>query len=258
MKTEKRWKAVLILGAAAVLSMGSACGKKTSDRTADIKKSGTLRVAITTGRSRLAWTDDSDGSYQGLEPAIARAIADGFDVQASFVPAENGQSLTDLIDQDAADMAIGSITDDGGLSSSYGVTTPYAYGYLCAVTARGNFMNTLAALKDSDIGISSAVTATSLLQLNSAEPASQTTYSGTDGQKALKNGSITAYICYEDEAVSLIEDSDGQLQAQNLTDAGSEGFVAITAKENQKLLEGMEAISQAYLDAIQKDSISQE
>lgn len=257
MKKNMKLKAGLLLGAAAMLMTISGCGKKTTDRTAEIKKSGTLRVAISTGRSRLAWVDDSDGSYQGLEPAIAKAIADGFDVQVSFVPAESGRPLTELIDQDEADMAIGSITDDGGLSASYGVTTPYAYGYLCAVTSRGNFVNTLAALDESNVGISSYLTATSLLNLNGVETASQTTYTETEGRKALEKGEIVAYICYEDEAVSMVEDSDGLFQAQNLTDAGAEGFVAITNKDNKTLLEGMEAISQAYLDAIQQNSTSE-
>ncbi len=255
MNKKTRRKALLILGAAAALSVTAGCSKKDGDQTSAIKKSGTLRVAITTGRSRLAWVDDSDGSYQGLEPGIAKAIADAFGVQISYVPVESGRPLTEVLEAGEADMAIGSITDDGSLGDSFAMTTPYAYGYLCAVTSRGNFVNSVSALNDSQIGISENVSASSLLKLNEASTAGEKTYSETDGRKALENGSIEAYICYEDEAVAMVEEEQ-IFQAQNLIDTGAEGFVAITKKENKSLLEGMEAISQAYLDALERNDSS--
>ncbi len=251
MKKMTRKKALLLLGAAAVLSLTAGCSKKGGDQTSAIKKTGTLKVAITTGRSRLAWVDDTDGSYQGLEAEIAKSIATGFGLEITFVPVESGRPLTEVLSDGEADMAIGSITDDGTLSENFGITTPYAYGYLCAVTSRGNYVNSIAALADSQIGVSSYVSTESLSLLNAAKPSGQKTYSETDGRKALENGAIEAYICYEDEAVSMIEEEDGIFQAQSLTDTGAEGYVAITKKENKGLLEGMEIITQAYLDMLE-------
>ena len=255
MKKRTRMKALLILGAAAALSVTAGCSKKGGDQTSAIKKTGTLRVAITTGRSRLCWVDDSDGSYQGMEAGIGKAVADGFGLNVSYVPVESGRPLTEVLEAGEADMAIGSITDDGSLSDSFGMTTPYAYGYLCAVTSRGNFVNSIAALKDSQIGISENVSSASLLTLNEASPAGEKTYSETDGRKALENGTIEAYICYEDEAVALVKE-EPIFQAQNLVDTGAEGYVSITKKENKSLLEGMEVITQAYLDALEKSGSS--
>ncbi len=252
MKKRTKIRALLVFGVIAALSGTAGCARKDSDQTAAIQKSGTLRVAITTGRSRLAWVDENDGSYQGMEPGIASTIAKGFGIEVSFVPVESGRPLTEVLEQGEADMAIGSITDDGTLSENFGMTTPYAYGYLCAVTSRGNYINSIAALNDSQIGISSNVSSSSLLKLNEAKTAGEKTYSETDGRKALENGAIEAYICYEDEAVSMIEDEE-IFQAQTLTDTDPEGFVAITKKENKGLLEGMEALTQAYLDALEKN-----
>ncbi len=257
MKMRTRMKALLIVGTITILSVTSGCAKKSSDQTAAIKKSGTLRVAITTGRSRLAWVDDTDGSYKGMEPGIATTIASGFGLEVSFVPVESGRPLTEVLEQGEADMAIGSITDDGTLSEEFGMTSPYAYGYLCAVTSRGNYINSIAALNDSQIGISSNVSSSSLLKLNEVKTAGEKTYSETDGRKALENGTIEAYICYEDEAVAMIEDEE-IFQAQSLIDTDQEGFVAITKKENKGLLEGMEVLTQAYLDALEKNDSSAE
>ncbi len=255
MKRKTRKKIWLIVSMIAAVSVTAGCAKKDSDQTSAIQKSGTLRVAITTGRSRLAWVDETDGNYHGMEPGIATTIAQGFNLEVSFVPVESGRPLTEVLEQGEADMAIGSITDDGTLSENFGMTTPYAYGYLCAVTSRGNFINSIAALNDIQIGISSNVSASSLLKLNEAEPAGERTYSETDGRKALENGAIQAYICYEDEAVSMIEEEE-IFQAQTLIDTEPEGFVAITKKENKGLLEGMEAITQSYLDALEQDRTS--
>lgn len=257
MKKITKKRALLLLGTATVLSLTAGCSKKGGDQTSAIKKTGTLKVAITTGRSRLAWVDDSDGSYQGLEAEIAKSIATGFGLEVSFVPVESGRPLTEVLTEGEADMAIGSITDDGTLSENFGVTTPYAYGYLCAVTSRGNYVNSIAALTDSQIGISSYVSTESLSLLNSAKPSGRKTYSETDGRKALENGAIEAYICYEDEAVSMVETEDGVFQAQSLTDTGSEGYVAITKKENKVLLDGMETITQAYLDMLENANSNQ-
>lgn len=257
MKRKHGMRTLLVLAAVAALAVTSGCSKKNSDQTSAIQKTGTLRVAITTGRSRLAWVDDTDGAYHGMEPGLAGEIAKAFGLEVSFVPVESGRPLTEVLNQGEADMAIGSITDDGSLSGEFGMTSPYAYGYLCAVTSRGNFINSIAALKDSPIGISSNVSASSLLTLNEAEPSEEKTYSETDGRRALENGTIEAYICYEDEAVSMVEDEQ-IFQAQNLIDTDAEGFVAITKKENKGLLEGMEAVTQAYLDALDQKQTTSE
>ncbi len=55
----------------------------------------------------------------------------------------------------------------------------------------------------------------------------------------------------------MVEDEQ-IFQAQNLIDTDAEGFVAITKKENKGLLEGMEAVTQAYLDALDQKQTTSE
>ncbi len=248
MRKKTRIKAFLMVGVMTTAALLGGCSGKGKDKTSSIKKSGSLRVAIATGMSRLT-TVSSEGNYQGLEPEIIKTIADNMELQVTYVPVEEGQSPLALLDQDEADLAIGSIVNDGTLDASYGVTTPYAYGYICAVTSRGNYVNSLSALSESTIGISDKLSVADQGKLNGAEVAAKNTYSDSDGKKALENGAIEAFICYEDEAVELIK-SESIFQAQNLTDVDSDGFVIATAKNNKGLLESAETISQAYLDAI--------
>ncbi len=248
MRKTTRIKALLMVGVMTTAALLGGCSGKGKDKTSSIKKSGALRVAIATGMSRLT-VANSDGTYKGLEPEIIRTIADNMELEVTYVPVEEGQSALALLDEDEADLAIGSIVNDGTLDASYGVTTPYAYGYICAVTSRGNYVNSLSALTDSNIGISDKLSIADQQKINGVEVAVKNTYSDSDGEKALENGAIEAFICYEDEAVELIK-SNSIFQAQNLTDVESDGFVIATAKNNRKLLEDAETISQAYLDAI--------
>ena len=55
--------------------------------------------------------------------------------------------------------------------------------------------------------------------------------------------------------MALVEE-EPIFQEQNLVDTGAEGYVSITKKENKSLLEGMEVITQAYLDALEKSGSS--
>lgn len=248
MKRKNRIKALLLVGVMTTAALLGGCSGKGKDQTSKIKKSGSLRVAIATGMSRLT-TVDSEGNYKGLEPEIIRTIADNMELEVTYVPVEEGKSALTYLDEDQADLAIGSIVNDGSLDGSYGITTPYAYGYICVVTSRGNYVNSLSALTDCSIGVSDKLSIADQQKLNGVEAAAKNTYSDNDGKNALENGAIQAFICYEDEAVELIQ-SEGIFQAQNLTDVDSDGFVIATAKNNKNLLENAEIMSQAYLDAI--------
>lgn len=248
-KGAMRGRKVLLAGGLAVTALClGACGSRSKDRTADIKKSGQLKVAIEEGPSRMTWIDN--GEYKGMEPELARQIANAFSVQVQFIPIDENRTALDYIDSGEADMAIGSIVDNGSLGNDYGVTTPYANGYLYAVTSRGNFCNSLAALADCPVGISPELSETLQQSIAQIRTSDKKTYeSRSAGWKDLENGVIQAYLCGEDEAEDMI-DSDTAFQAQNLTDAQTEGYVIATAKNNQDLLEGMEAVEQAYLELV--------
>lgn len=247
--TVRRWRRAVLTGGLLALSLVlGACGRKEKDQTSQIRKSGLLRVAVEQGHSGL--TRMENGEYQGLEPDLAKQIANGFQIGIQFIPVEENRTALDYLDSGEADMAIGSIVDTGNLSTHYGITTPYAKGYLYAVTSRGNYTNSLAGFSDSIVGISPELSDQMKLSFSQIDSANQKKYdSQRDGWKDLENGDIQVYFCYEDEAVEMIKANE-IFQAQNLTDAETEDYVIATAKANQGLLEGMEMVEEAYLDIL--------
>ncbi len=91
-----------------------------------IKNSEVLKVAVDNGLKFLSYKDSRSGEYKGLEPTLARMIAKEIyeDVEVDFIPL-TASNREKLIENDDADLIIGSYTITDERKKKYDISAPY-------------------------------------------------------------------------------------------------------------------------------------
>ncbi len=235
------------LAALAILWLAAAagCGKKAASEIDEIREAGALRVAIVDTKSRFTQTEG--GSPTGLEPELSQYIAEAIGVEASFQVCSRQEAL-EAVTEGAADIALGCIGARGSLEENYGFTTSYGKGNLYGVTRAGDYVLTIGALKDSTLGTDHSLDEGIRNQLYQAENIRLMDYGSVkEGETALLEGEIRAYICYEEQARALLENEE--LQVQNIAGLEPEEFVIVAGKSRQTLINGMNTLIQQFLEA---------
>ena len=234
-----------ILLAAGVLLLGTGgCSGKKTDEVERIKNAGQLRVAIVDTSSQ--YTHLENGAPKGMEPELAEYIAQALGVEARYQVLDRTGAL-EAVSAGEADMALGSISRSGNMSSDYLTSTPYAKGYFYAVTNRGDYASSVGAFSASVVGVDRNLGEGTRTQLYGAEEVSVVDYNSMQNvAQDLKDGVIRAYICYENQAKQLLEDPD--LQVQNIVNLEPEEFVIAVPKADQTLISGVDTLIRQYLE----------
>lgn len=243
-KRNHRWRfRTALLTAGIVLTIGGCSGKK-DDQISQIKESGVFRVAIVNTDSR--YTSFSGETPVGIEPELCDMIADALEVTTDYQVMSRSQALQAVSDGQA-DIAVGCMNATGRLADEYQVSTPYGKGFFYAVTKAGDYAMTVGALENSSVGVDSGLDEETRSQLYQASGISLRDYESIqDAAEDVKNGTIRAYICYENQAKELALNSE--LQVQNLMNLQAEEFVIVTGKDSQKLINGIDIMIRQFLE----------
>lgn len=233
------------LAAFAALAALSGCGKKASDEVKTIQESGVFRVALVNTDS--AYTSLENGQPVGLEPELAEYIAQALGCQVQYELMDRSEALAAL-SSGGADAAMGCLNASAGLGADYQLSTPYGKGFFYVVTKRGDFALTIGSLENSKVGVAAGLDEETRARLYGAEGITLTDYSQVkEAGEAVKDGTIRAYICYEAQAKSLLEDR--QLQVQNLSNMEPEEFVVAAPGSSRTLVSGMNTLIGQFLEA---------
>lgn len=235
---------ICLAGAGLLMIAAQGCAKKTSGQVERIQAEGRLRVAIVDTGS---WYTSMDGDTPvGLEPELARYIADALGVPVSYQVCSRDEALG-AVSAGEADVAMGCINNSGTLSGEYQVSTSYGKGYFYAVTQTGDYALTIGAFENSSVGVAKDLDEATRASLYQVDGIRLEDYnSAAEGGRAVKDGKIRAYICYENQAGELLEDEE--LQVQNMVNLDPEEFVVVAAGEDPALISGINILIQQFLE----------
>jgi len=243
-KRKSRKGPALILALLLAMAALSGCGKKAVSEVDRIREAGTLRVAIVNTDSRFTSLEGEKAA--GLEPDLCRYIADALGTDLEFTVTGKQEALA-AVSAGEADIALGCLNGSGSLTADFLTSTSYGKGFFYAVTRRGDFALTVGALEESNVGAAKHLDDKTRTKLYEAEGITVESYgSAAEAAKALKAGTIRAYICYEAEAKELLEDEE--LQVQNLSNMDPEEFVIAAPKESQTLINGINTLIRQFLE----------
>lgn len=242
-----RHKRIAALCGGVILALGvfgAGCAKKAGNEVERIQALGNLRVAIVDTGSR--YTDVAGDTPVGVEPDLVKYIGDALGVQVQYQVCTKQEALA-AVAAGEADIALGCINHSGSLSGEYLVSTSYGKGYFYGVTKAGDYVLTIGALENSSVGVDRELDEETRTKLYQAEGIKVTDYgSPAEGGDGVKNGTVRAYICYEDQAKTLLEDEE--LQVQNLSNLDPEEFVIVAGKSDTTLISGINTLIRQFLE----------
>ena len=238
----RRWMAVAAVLLTGILAAG--CAKKSSGAVERIQALGNLRAAIVDTQSRYTKLDGD--TPVGIEPDLVQWIADALGVTVQYQVCSKAEALA-AVAAGEADIALGCINHSGSLSAEYLVSTEYGKGYFYAVTRAGDYVLTIGALEGLSVRVDRDLDEETRTKLYQAEGIRITDYgSAAEGGDGVKNGTIRAYICYEDQARTFMEDET--LQVQNLSNLEPEEFVIVAGKSDTVLIGGINTLIRQFLE----------
>lgn len=240
----QRWLAAAVALAVGMGIFMTGCAKKTSGAVERIQALGNLRVAIVDTQSRYTKLDGD--TPVGIEPDLVQWIADALGVTTQYQVCNKADALA-AVAAGEADIALGGINHSGSLSGDYLLSTEYGKGYFYAVTRAGDYVLTIGALEGSSVGVDRELDEETRTKLYQAEGIRITDYgSAAEGKDGVKNGTIRAYICYEDQAKTFMEDET--FQVQNLSNLEPEEFVIVAGKSDTALINGINTLIRQFLE----------
>ena len=244
-RLKNKWRFTAAFMAAGILLAVTGCsGGKQEDRVKMIQNAGVLKVAIVDTDSRYTSLDGQ--TPVGVEPELVTTIAGALGVTPEYQVVSKDEAMQ-AVSGGLADMAIGRINGSSRLTADYQLSTSYGKGFFYAVTKKGDYTLTVGAFEDSNVGVDRGLDEDSRTQLYRASGVTVNEYGSAEAAAAdIKDGRIRAYICYEDQAKELLEDSG--LQVQNVTNLKPEEFVILTGKGDATLANGINVLVRQFLE----------
>jgi polar amino acid transport system substrate-binding protein len=199
-----------------------------------VRSTGVLRVLVVEEGGRYSRPTADGSGREGIETDIVREVATDLGVNIEFHPVAKSELLT-LLNAGEADVAIGRIAASDSLRYNYAVSLSYASGRLFAVTPRGAYFPSIGSLAGKTVGVSDQLSEPAGVAVSGIPDVVRQDYTTIDEvEKNLNSGAISAYICYEEQALTLIESPS--LQADNLLGVDSEQYVFAAKKGNTTLI----------------------
>lgn len=229
---KKAMRTVALLLCFAVSLTG--CGNKTVDLLKQVQESGVLKVAIVANCEPYAYEDPAgSGNYTGSEVELVRQLAEQIGVSLELLPLDKETLVEDFLAQ-GAQMAIGRIADSD--SVQYPRSLPYGTGKLYVATPAGVYFPTLSCFADTKLGASTQLSDPFRVLVSGATTSGVEYYKDTTVVvKGLLEGAISGYVCYDEQAKTLMKDP--QIQVQSLYETPSESYVIIASAGGNGLIE---------------------
>jgi polar amino acid transport system substrate-binding protein len=171
---------------------GSASGSVSDSHLTRVLKSHTLRVGVQT--EAAPWgVRQSDGSYQGFDIDIAKALGKALGAKVQFVPASN-ESRIPMLQADKADVMIASFTATDERAQQVAFTIPYAAGGTLIAVPKDSSIKSYADLAGKTVSASRGSIGEQILESHfpKAQPSLFNTFA--DSVQALKSGKVDALI----------------------------------------------------------------
>lgn len=240
-------KSIILLLLLISSSLLAACGKSSDSAVERIRNSGVLNVGITLSDSMLLQKGPDGKTYSGTEMDLVQYIADAIGVKVACVEIDPDDAFN-VMKSGQIDIAIGCIPYDGSMEYNFGISTPYASGFIYVITPKGYYADSLGSFANTTVGISEDFSATTTSLINTIEDVKINRYSNLkDVSGDLSGGVIKGYFCHEMEANELLD--SGDFQVQNLLNTDKEEYVILTRSEDQDLLTGINALIAQFVES---------
>ncbi len=206
-----------------VAILGALSGR--SQKSAATISPGMLTAVIVKGDDRFARRGDS-GELIGIEPSLAQGLAEAEGLSLKIVEAESQSEALSLLDTKAADVALGRISTDMGLSG-YNTSTDYGNSSLFLLTAIHDYTDSLNLMTGYSVGVLSNVKTISQSVPN-IDFVSPKDYDNPVGLgEDIRDRVISMGIVSERDAIGLVKSFPNALQTQEITGSPKEYYVAV-------------------------------
>lgn len=185
--------ALLTAGCSSGGSSSTGAGSAPSDsHLARVLKSHTVRVGVQT--EAAPWgVKQSDGSYEGFDIEIAKALGESLGAEVKFVAATN-ESRIPMLQSDKADVMIASFTATNERAQQVAFTIPYAAGGTLIAVPKDSPIKSYDDLAGKSVSASRGSIGEAILASHfpDAKPALFNTFA--DSVQALRSGKVDALI----------------------------------------------------------------
>jgi len=239
---------------AACLLLLTACSGGGAGTLKAVQKAGTVRVGILQDAPGYS-APNAEGAYVGAEVSIAKELASawGVELQVFLVEAD---MMDDYILAEQLDLAIGRLANSSSLQYSVGTSISYDSGMLYVVSRRGDYRTTKGALENSTVGLASGLSDSYRVEIGSVAGITATDVESAAGAaELLKSEQLSAYLCYEDDALELLEDK--ALQVETIANVSPEEYVLIFNKTASDMKAGVDQVITAMLSDGRMDALFQ-
>lgn len=191
--------AVLAMASAGCMSRSDAnggsegaAGSVSDSHLTKVLKSHTLRVGVQT--EAAPWgVRQSDGSYEGFDIDIAKALGRALGAKVQFVPATN-ESRIPMLQADKADVMIASFTATDDRAQQVAFTIPYAAGGTLVAVPRNSDIKSYSDLAGKTVSASRGSIGQEILKSHFPKARPSLFNSFADSVQALKSGKVDALI----------------------------------------------------------------
>ena len=115
---------IVVVAAAFVLAAVTSCRNAGNGRTvADIKKSGTVRIAVFSDKKPFGYVDEN-GAYQGYDVYFAERIAQDLGVKVAYVPVEPAARV-EVLETNKVDIVLANFTKTPERAEKVDFALPY-------------------------------------------------------------------------------------------------------------------------------------
>lgn len=160
--------ASVLLGSAVLFASLSACSSKTTARSvAQIKKSGTIKIAVFSDKKPFGYVDEY-GEYQGYDVYFAKRIAQDLGVKVQFVPVE-AASRVEVLQTGKVDITLANFTVTPERAEKVDFALPYMKVALGIVSPEKGLITSPEQLIGKKLIISKGTTAETFFQKNYPE-----------------------------------------------------------------------------------------
>lgn len=243
-----------IAAAMACALLLTACSGGGAGTLSAVQKAGTVRIGILPDAPGYS-APNAEGAYVGAEVSLAKELAAAWGVQLQIFPVEPDM-MDDYIVAEQLDLAIGRLANSSSLQYNVGTSIAYDSGMLYVVSRRGDYRTTKGSLENSNVGVSAGISDSYRVEIGSVAGITMTDVdSAASAADLLKSEQLSAYLCYESDALELLGDS--ALQIETISNVSPEEYVVIFNKTASDMKAGLDGIISTMISDGRMDELFQ-
>lgn len=213
-----------------ILLLLTGCSSKTS-AVNTIRERGVIKIGV---RKNSVYTEEPNG-LSSVEQELIEQICGKLEIEPEY-SFYSMNELEKCLDAGEIDAAVGMLSkEDWSGNKAAEVSETYDQKFLYVVTGRGDYSSSIKALSDRNAGVFDQISEGAKQQLYQADHVTLVMYSSAgEAAEDLKTNVISAFICYQEQAETLV--SDVQLQVQDLRGISQEEYGVVTKAGQSDLM----------------------